>query len=111
MKKKNNKNKFLKLIFFVLLFSFVTIYFSELTGYYEYKNYKNTSLTHEQIQKFETDVKNGKEVDIKQYIKKDETKYDSKLSRATAHVSETISNTVKYGIEKTFKYLSKMIDE
>ena len=55
--KKNKKNKIFKFIFGLFFMSFLVIYFSELTGYYEYQNYKKTSLTEEQIKKFEEDVK------------------------------------------------------
>ena len=69
--KKNNKNKIFKFIFIVFFMSFLVIYFSELTGYYEYQNYKKATLTEEQIKKFEEDVKNGKEVDINKYLEKE----------------------------------------
>ena len=37
--KKNKKNKIFKFIFMIFLMSFIVIYFSELTGYYEYENH------------------------------------------------------------------------
>ena len=38
MKKK--KNRLFKIVFWMFFLSFALIYFSEVTGYYEYKNYQ-----------------------------------------------------------------------
>ena len=51
--KKNSNNRIFKFIFAIFLLSFIMIYVSEMTGYYEYKNYKKKALTAEQIKKFE----------------------------------------------------------
>ena len=109
--KKNKQNKIFKFIFMIFLFSFMTIYFSELTGYYEYQNHKKTALTEEQIRKFEEDVNSGKEVDINQYIVKDDAIYTNKLSKVTSKLSDGISGVVESGVDKTFKFLSKFIEE
>lgn len=108
--KKNKKNKIFKFIFMVFFMSFLVIYFSELTGYYEYQNYKKTALTEEQIKKFEEDVKNGKEVDINKYLIKEEKKYNNKLSKFSNNFSSTISDIVQSGVDNTFKFLSKFLE-
>ena len=56
MKKKNN-NKLFNIIFFMFLLSFIIVYFSQITGYYQYQNYKKSELTKEQIKQFESDIK------------------------------------------------------
>lgn len=109
--KKNKKNKIFKFIFMSFFMAFVVIYFSEITGYYEYQNYKKASLTHEQIQKFEEDIASGKEIDINQYLVVDNRKFDNNLSKLVSKISSGISKIVKGGVEYTFKYISKMIDE
>ncbi len=108
--KKNNKNKIFKFIFIVFFMSFLVIYFSELTGYYEYQNYKKATLTEEQIKKFEEDVKNGKEVDINKYLEKEEIKYNNTLSKISNKFSNTISSIVQSGVDSTFKFLSKFLE-
>lgn len=108
--KKNKKNKIFKFIFMIFFMSFLVIYFSELTGYYEYQNYKKTTLTEEQIKKFEQDVKNGKEVDINKYLEKEEKKYNNKLSSFSNKFSTTISDIVQSGVDNTFKFLSKFVE-
>ena len=62
------KHKKLNKIFrYSILVSFVTffaLYLSQSTGYFEYRNSKKVALTNEQIEKFENDVKEGKNIDL-----------------------------------------------
>lgn len=109
--KKSKKYRVCRFIFMVFFISFLVVYFSELTGYYEYQNYKQATLTKEQIKKFEEDVANGKEVDITKYLAIEDKKYDNTLSKLTSDLSSGISDIVKNGVENTFKYLSKLVDE
>jgi hypothetical protein len=109
--KKNKKNKIYKFVFWLFFMSFLVIYFSELTGYYEYQNYQRTALTEEQIKKFEEDVKNGNEVDIKEYLVVNNKKYNNNLSKLASKLSDGISKLVNSGVEYTFKYISRLIDE
>jgi len=109
--KKDKKNKIYKFIFGLFFMSFLVIYFSELTGYYEYQNYQKTSLTEEQIKKFEEDVKNGNKVDINEYLVVNNKKYNNTLSKLASKLSDGISKIVNNGVEYTFKYISKLIDE
>lgn len=108
--KKDKKNKIYKFIFLIFFMSFLVIYFSELTGYYEYQNHQKTTLTEEQIRKFEEDVKNGNEVDINKYLVVDTKKYNNTLSKLASKLSDNISKIVNNGVEYTFKYISKIID-
>ena len=109
--KKDKKNKIYKFIFWLFFMSFLVIYFSELTGYYEYQNYQKTALTEEQIKKFEEDVKNGNKVDINEYLVVNNKKYNNTLSKLASKLSDGISKLVNSGVEYTFKYISKLIDE
>ena len=72
--------------------------------------YKKTSLTEEQIKKFENDIKNGNEVDIHEYLIVDNKKYDNNLSKLASKLSDVISELVNNGVEYTFKYISKLIE-
>lgn len=104
------KNKLINIIGGLFFFSFVVIYLLELTGYYEYQNYKKTVLTEEQIKKFENDVANGKEIDINKYLILNEEKYNNTLSKITTKLSSGISVVVQSGVENTFKALSKLVE-
>ena len=109
--KKNKKNKFWKYIFMMFFISFLVIYFSELTGYYQYQNYKKTALTEEQIKKFESDVASGKELDLNKYLIVDNRNYNNKLSKLTSKLSDGISYVVQSSVENAFKFLSKLVEE
>ena len=109
MKKK--KNRIFKIIFWMFFLSFMLIYFSEITGYYEYKNYQKSTMTTEQIQKFEKDVKSGKKVNPNDYIVADTAHYNNKLSDAANTLSNGLSKLVKGGVENTFKLISNLVNE
>ena len=109
--KKDKKNKIYKFIFMVFFISFIVVYFSELTGYYEYQNHKKSTLTEEKIKQFEKDVAEGKEVDINNYVVVEEKNYNNGLSKLTSKLSDGISNLVESGVENTFKFLSNLVEE
>lgn len=109
--KKDKKNKIYKFIFMVFFISFIVVYFSELTGYYEYQNHKKSTLTEEKIKQFEKDVAEGKEVDINDYVVVEEKNYNNGLSKLTSKLSDGISNLVESGVENTFKFLSNLVEE
>lgn len=109
MKKK--KINIGKIIFYIFLTSFLIIYLSETTGYYEYQNHIKTSLTEEQIKKFEADIKSGNKIDINKYLDTNKKKYNNNLSIIASKLSDSISNLINSGVKYTFKYISKLIDE
>lgn len=86
------------LVVFLLLFFFGrNIYQNSLT--------EKRDLTEEQIQKFEDDVKNGKEIDINNYIVKEKD-----YSNLVTSVNNSISNIIEKGFRKIFEYLIKNVD-
>ena len=109
--KKEKKNKLYRFIFMVFFLSFLVVYFSEITGYYEYRNYQKKTFTEEQIKKFEEDVASGKEVDINDYVVIDTKTYNNKLSKLTSKLSDGISEVVELSVNETFKALSKLMEE
>lgn len=109
--KKDKKRKIYKFIFLMFFLSFIVVYFSELTGYYEYQNHKKMTLTEEQIKQFENDVSNGKEVDINEYLVLDNKNYNNSLSKLTSKLSDGISSLVQSGVENAFKFLSGLVEE
>lgn len=108
--KKDKKKKIYRFIFMVFFLSFLVIYFSELTGYYEYQNHQQATLTEEQIKQFESDVASGKEVDITEYLVVENKEYNNNLSKLTSKLSNGISKLVQKGVEGTFKFLSNLVE-
>lgn len=102
-KKKINNNA--KRIFYLLIFIFSFLYIAGETGYYETNLNNKTIITKEAIKEFEQDVLDGREVDLKDYIKTTNEEYDSKVSS----LGLKISNSIEYILNDGINWLSKII--
>lgn len=98
-----------KLIIIIIFIAFLTLYFSQKSGYFEYEQYKKTSFTKEQIQRFEQDIKDGKEVDITNYLDNDDNNYSNKISNLGLSLSKGIEKTIKSGIGKVLDLLNNAL--
>ena len=103
-------NKFFKILFYICFLSFLTFYVAGESGYYEYNERKKMTFTKEQIEKFENDVANGKNVDINEYIKKTNT-HQNKLSKTTLNISQGISKYTKECITYIFTKIGKVVED
>ena len=97
------KFKYILLILFLL---FLGLYFSSNAGLIDYQAKYKKNLTEKQIAEFEEDIKNGVNIDLKDYIGREE-RYNNKISKATLKVSNMIGNTVKSILD----YLLNEIDK
>lgn len=104
------KTKILKLIFIMCFVSYLTFYIAGQTGYYEYNARKKMTFTKEQIEKFEKDVKEGKNIDMEEYLKNTDKNYQNKISKATLSLSENISKITRKGINVIFSKLGNAIE-
>ncbi len=107
MEEKNNK--VLNTIFILLFIVFITIYISQATGYYEYKLSKRVELTNEQISKFEEDVKEGREINLEEYLENGVEDYSNGFSRTGSNISNFTSKYIKKGIEATFGFIESLL--
>ena len=96
-------------ILITLIVIYLILYFANITGYYEYTNYNKTTLTNEQIKKFEEDIKMGNNIDINDYVVK-KIDYQNKISKFNKEVSKTLNKVFKNFIQKTLGYLNKIVD-
>ena len=103
--------KIFKYVFVFLFIIFMTLYFSQLTGYYEYRNYQKMVMTEEQIKQFEQDIKDGKEVDIKDYTVNTVRNYENSFSNLGLNLSKLISGVVENGVIKLFSSIAGMVSE
>lgn len=94
-----------KIIVLTLIIFFIALYCSGLTGYYQYTESKKTTLTEDAIKRFEEDLKNGKEIEAKNYLQ-EEKEYNNKAST----LGIKISNLIEKGFNKTMNSLLKEID-
>ena len=93
----------------ILIISFLSIYLSSKTGYYEYSNNRKTVFTEEKIKEFEKDISEGKNVNIKDYITDDSKDYSNKITNLGDNVSILITNSVNSFLKESFSILEKMI--
>ena len=104
-KKKFNWFKFILSSFFIV---FLAYYLAYSSGYYEAKVTRKTILTKEKIDEFESDVKNNKEIDIKNYVNNDYVDYSSSISKIGNKISSGIDSFMDGGVSEFFDFLSKL---
>lgn len=104
-------NRIFKYVFWLLFVTFLTLYFSQATGYYEFKQHKKVVYTAEQIKKFEADVSAGKDVHIEDYMETTNRDYSNKASDLGLSISQALGDIVKSGIEGFFDTIGKMVEE
>ncbi|MCI8547974.1 MAG: hypothetical protein HFJ38_03690 [Bacilli bacterium] len=90
----------------VLFLLFVGLYITQALGYYEFTNAKKTTLTNSAIEKFEKDVKEGKALDVKNYVE-EEKQYNNLLSRVSLSVSNAIEKSFSFVMNTLFNELAK----
>ena len=104
MEEKKKKHIFLKIILILFLIYF-TLYIMDNLGYYNIAS-KNKIITEEKMKEFERDVKNGKSIDIKEYVR-DETNYKNSYSNLGYQSSIFIDATLNKGFKNIGKILKK----
>ena len=93
--------RLIKLIGIILLIFFLALYFSSYnTSYYENKNI----LTEDAIKRFEKDLKEGKKINVNNYIEK-EKNYNNKVSTYTLKLSNLIDKCINKSLRLVLKYL------
>lgn len=98
--------RFFMITLFVI---FITLYVSEATGYYDYKQHQKTELTKEKIKQFEQDVKAGKKIDMNNYLEIKEYSYKNNFSQAGLKLSNYVSAKVQKGVKSVFSLLEKLL--
>jgi len=106
-----SKENAIRNVFVVLFLIFMSLYMAVQAGYYEYRNNKQATLTVEQIQKFEQDVKDGKKVDLEDYLVSESPSRKSKISEFSTNLSNNVEKYVKKAISFTFSSLGNLFHE
>ena len=92
----------------ILFIVYVSYSLALESGYYESKVKQKTILTDEKIEEFEQDIKEGKEIDIKDYTIEDYHDYSSPLSKAGQDLSLGLENFITKGIGEFVAVVSKL---
>lgn len=105
------KESIFKFILLCFIICFLVILFAGKTGYYEKKLRDNSILTEEQIKKFEEDIKNGKSVDISNYVINENKDYTTKLTSDVYSVSLKLEKTIDKIVKFIFNEIGKNIND
>ena len=104
---KKKKNYFW-LILSALFLVFVAYMVAYNSGYYEANISKKSRITEEKLQEFEQDVKEGKEIDVKDYVETDYIDYSSSVSKLGNKLASSIDNFMDSGLTDFFNFLGKL---
>lgn len=107
MRKENKFHWFWRTVFLLFLV-YVALFISVENGYYEKQNAKKAILTEEKIAEFEEDVKNNKEIDIKDYLEEEHQDYSSLTSKVGVKFSEGMQKIMTKGIDGTIDIFKKL---
>ena len=105
MNEKKKKNWFLSVLG-VLFIIYIALYMMDNLGYYNIAA-KNKVITEEKLEEFEEDVKSGKEIDLKEYVR-DTTNYKNTYSNIGYNISIGIDNVLNKGLSNVGKILKKL---
>ena len=108
MKEKKNNSAFFWWPFIILFIIYISYSLALENGYYETKVKQKTILTDEKIEEFENDIKQGKEIDVKDYTVEDYHDYSSFLSKAGQDLSLGLENFITKGIGEFVAVVSKL---
>ena len=108
MTKKKTKGLWILKLLGILFVVYISLTIDISTGYYEAKLSEKTTITEEAMQRFEEDVRNGKDVDITDYVTDIRKDYSNGTTKAGVMFSQTIETVMSKGINgmlKVFKSL------
>ena len=114
MKTKENKKiiyKIFRKMFLAIFIAFTVLYFSQATGYYEYQLHEKVVLNQEKIKQFEQDIKDGKNINVDDYVTEEVANYGNNVSKLGLNISKGIGDTIKESMNSVFKYIGKMVEE
>ena len=89
--------------------SFLSLYITSTSGYYEYNLKKKSILTEEAILKFEQDVKAGKKIIASNYIE-EQKNYNNKTSQITLKASNLISRIFDKLMKSIFSKIESTVN-
>jgi len=103
--------KLFKFVCFITFLSFFVTVILSVSGYYQTELQKKTTLTNEAIKNFEKDIKEGKDIDINDYVNINKKNYDNNFTKSGRYISNKLNNLISLGIEKTLKIIIKSIED
>ncbi len=103
------KKKVFKGIILLLIVCFLGLYYAYSNGYYEKRQQDKILMTNENIEKFEQDLKDGKDISLEDYKVK-EVDYSTKTSKFSLNISSKASHLVDSAIKYIFQKLGSALE-
>lgn len=97
--------------FICFLVIFLGIYISTSNGTTNYKAYQKSELTKDAIKRFEQDVKEGKNINLENYIEINDNIPSNKVSRIGTYLSDKITILAKNSIKLIGKIFETIFGE
>lgn len=94
----------------IVIIMFLSLYFTMMSGYYEFNESKKSTLTQEAIERFEKDVSEGKEIVASNYLE-EEVDYNNLASKAGMKISSLIEKGFNKAMGSLFKNVEKIVNE
>ena len=107
MNEKKKPNYF-KIVIYVFLVVYLSLYFLDSSGYYQ-KRRDKVEFTTAQIEKFEEDVNSGKNISISSYLEDTNKDYSNSFSKAGYFVSTVIDKSFKKIADGILALASKFV--
>lgn len=107
MKSKN----LLKVGGIVVFLIFICAYYISNSKYYEYELNRKVIITNDKIKEFEQDVKNKKNVSLKQYSNTGLQDYTNRISNIVYRVSKEGNKVLRKGLKAIFRKINKLVEE
>ena len=101
----------IKIIFIFTIIIFIASYLISESGYYEYTMKQKTVITNEKIKEFENDIENNKNIDLKEYLNKEEIDYSNKFTNLVYNISDKSNKIARQTIKYIFKKLSSLVED
>ncbi len=101
--------KIFRILIGILIISFLGLYISYTSGYYQKLKSEKVIITNQKIEEFENDIKNGKDISLEDYTT-EEVNYSNKTSRMSLKFSNKASNLIDNFIKFLFRKLGNVVE-
>ena len=103
--KINKKAKYFFNILAMLFLVFIALIIAYESGYYETKASNRAILTREAMESFEKDLRDGRIVDVKNYLTKERIDYSNNVTKVGNRLADGVSDFMTKGIAGIFEVL------
>ena len=101
------RDNIVRIILLTIILLYATIYITQAFGYYEYTSHRTNTLTSEAVEKFEQDLKEGKNIETSDYNKSNN--YGNNLTKLGLNCSNIIGMVFNKIMSFLFNEINKAV--